>query len=84
MPAPVQPPPTDTKSLNIAIDRAEALLDGLLEAYVAHHRARVEQESPTAQPLDVGRRRIVDAIGQTRMTIDRLKTLAEEKTAKKV
>ena len=82
MPAPVQQDATEMSSIEMAIDRAEALLDGLLEAYVAHHRARLEQEAATPRPYDVGRKRIVDAMAQTRATIDRLRALTDENCLK--
>jgi len=77
-PATPQPP----EDLRTAIDRAEALLDGLLEAYLAHHRARHAEPASTPRPLDVGRQRLIDQIAQVQRTADRLKRVAAKNRRK--
>jgi len=76
MSSPATPQPPD--DLQTAIVRAEALLDGLLEAYLAHHRAGHAEPAGTPKPIDVGRERLIDQIAEVRRTADRLKATAAE------
>jgi len=79
MPLPAAPTQQHAE-VELAIARAEALLDGLLEAYVAHHRAREADGPATPRPVDVGRRRLIESIGRTRRTIEHLRTLDRNKS----
>jgi len=53
-----------------AVERAEALLDGLLAAWVANQRAR--EQAGVNRSVDVARQRLSDSIARTRELIDRL------------